>query len=277
MRVTRLRRDTTLARIIHLVEAAQAQRAPAQAFVERFARYYTPVVIAIAVGGGPRCRRWSSRPPALDWLYRALVLLVIACPCALVISTPVSIVSALAAAARQGVLVKGGVHLERLAARARDRVRQDGHAHARPRRRSWRVTPFGGTTEARLLALAAALESRSEHPIARGDRARMRARTRRPRSPRAVPLAARARRRGGAARPSGAGRQPAAVRERGLLAPEIGGGGAWRAAADGCTAVLVAWDGAVDRDDRGGRRAARGGAGRDRPAPRPGSCAASSC
>jgi Zn2+/Cd2+-exporting ATPase len=114
VKVTRRRRDTTLARIIHLVETAQAQRAPAQQFIDRFARYYTPAVIALAI-------IIATVPPLVggsfeDWFYRALVLLVVSCPCALVISTPVSIVSALAGAARRGVLVKGGLHLERLAA-----------------------------------------------------------------------------------------------------------------------------------------------------------------
>jgi Cd2+/Zn2+-exporting ATPase len=164
MRVTRLRRDTTLARIIHLVETAQAQRAPAQAFVDRFARYYTPAVIALAIGV-------AVIPPAAfgapfsDWLYRALVLLVISCPCALVISTPVSIVSALAAAARHGVLIKGGLHLERLGsipAIAFDKTgtltRGEPHVVG--------VQPLADVPAPRVLALAAALEARSEHPIA---------------------------------------------------------------------------------------------------------------
>src|SRR4030095_9649737 len=108
VRVTRVRRDTTLAKIIHLVERAQAQRAPSQTVVERFARVYTPAVIALALAV-------AVLPPVVlglswyDWLYRALVLLVVSCPCALVISTPVSIVAPLASAARTRVLVDGGL------------------------------------------------------------------------------------------------------------------------------------------------------------------------
>ncbi|MFQ5990352.1 MAG: heavy metal translocating P-type ATPase, partial [Candidatus Methylomirabilales bacterium] len=111
--VTHLAGDTTLARIIHLVQEAQAQKAPSQRFVDQFARYYTPAVIAAAL-------LTAIVPPFLfaqpfySWFYRALVLLVIACPCALVISTPVTIVSGLAAAARSGVLIKGGRYLEGL-------------------------------------------------------------------------------------------------------------------------------------------------------------------
>ena len=108
---TALSTDSTLARIIHAVEAAQGSRAPTQRFVDQFARVYTPIVFIVAIG-------FALLPPLvlgapwLDWIYRALVLLVIACPCALVISTPVTIVSGLAAAARRGILIKGGAYLE---------------------------------------------------------------------------------------------------------------------------------------------------------------------
>ena len=113
--VTHLAADSTLARIIHLVEEAQAQKAPSQRFVDQFAKYYTPAVIAGAVLIAAIPPLFIAQP-FYTWFYRALVLLVIACPCALVISTPVTIVSGLAAAARRGVLIKGGRYLEGIGA-----------------------------------------------------------------------------------------------------------------------------------------------------------------
>jgi Zn2+/Cd2+-exporting ATPase len=163
--IERLRADSTVARIIHLVERAQAQRAPSQTFVERFARIYTPSVLMLAAivalapplaGIGP----WST------WIYRALVLLVISCPCALVISTPVSVVSALSAAARKGVLIKGGAHLERLAAVRCVAFDKTGTL-TRGTLKVVDVRPVGGTSAADLLRVAASIESRSEHPIGR--------------------------------------------------------------------------------------------------------------
>ena len=165
LRATRLGGDSTVARIIHLVERAQAQRAPYQGLVDRFARLYTPAVIALSAvvaivpplaGAGA----WS------DWVYRALVLLVISCPCALVISTPVSIVSALAAAARQGVLIKGGAHLERtgtLRCIAFDKTGTLTHG----RLVVTDVAPLDGWSADQLIAVAAGIEARSEHPIGR--------------------------------------------------------------------------------------------------------------
>jgi Cd2+/Zn2+-exporting ATPase len=163
--VTRLRRDSTLARIIHLVEQAQAQRAPSQTFVDRFARVYTPAVILLAAilaivppvafGG-----EWGT------WIYRSLVLLVISCPCALVISTPVSIVSALAAAARKGVLIKGGARLERLATVRCVAFDKTGTL-TRGRLRVTDIVSVNGARPIDILSLAASLESKSEHPIGR--------------------------------------------------------------------------------------------------------------
>ncbi|HVL69867.1 MAG TPA: cation-translocating P-type ATPase [Vicinamibacterales bacterium] len=161
--VTRLRGDSTIARIIHIVERAQAQRAPSQTFVDRFARIYTPIVLAVAV-------LVALVPPAAfggawdTWFYRSLVLLVISCPCALVISTPVSIVSALAAAARKGVLIKGGARLEQLAtvrcvAFDKTGTLTRGTLHVLD------VVPFAGRSPEEVLAVAASVETRSEHPI----------------------------------------------------------------------------------------------------------------
>ncbi|MCA9672844.1 MAG: cadmium-translocating P-type ATPase [Myxococcales bacterium] len=165
VRTTRPAADTQVARIIKLVEEAQTRRAPSEQWVERFARYYTPVMLALAViiavvppliQGG----RWTA------WLYQALVVLVIACPCALVISTPVSIVAGLTTAARHGVLIKGGVHLEapaRFQAVALDKT--GTLTHGAPAVQS--VVPLDDHTDDELLAIAAALEAHSTHPLAR--------------------------------------------------------------------------------------------------------------
>ncbi|HTI36180.1 MAG TPA: heavy metal translocating P-type ATPase [Vicinamibacterales bacterium] len=163
--IERLRADSTVARIIHLVERAQGQRAPSQTFVERFARIYTPAVLVLAAvvavvpplaGAGA----WSM------WIYRSLVLLVISCPCALVISTPVSVVSALSAAARKGVLIKGGAHLERLAAVRCVAFDKTGTL-TRGTLKVVDVQPVGDASPDELLRVAASIESRSEHPIGR--------------------------------------------------------------------------------------------------------------
>jgi Cd2+/Zn2+-exporting ATPase len=163
VRVTRVRRETTLARIIYLVERAQAQRAPAQTLVDRFARVYTPTVIALAIavaigppllGGG----LWSM------WIYRALVLLVVSCPCALVISTPVSIVAALAGAARKGVLIKGGAHLER-AGQVRCVAFDKTGTLTKGTPKVVGVTALNAVAPRAIVALAASVERRSEHPI----------------------------------------------------------------------------------------------------------------
>ncbi len=155
--------DTTLARIIRMVEQAQSRRAPVEQWVEKFARFYTPAMIAVAfliaivppLFGG----MWSR------WFYEALVILVIACPCALVISTPVSIVAALTAAARAGVLIKGGAFLEavgRVNVFALDKTGTLTKGHPEVQE----IVPFNGHTQPELLARAAALEEHSEHPLA---------------------------------------------------------------------------------------------------------------
>lgn len=165
IRTTKGADDTTLARIIRMVGSAQSRRAPSEQWVDRFAKVYTPAVMVLALAV-------FLLPPLLlggaweQWFYRALVLLVIACPCALVISTPVTIVAALAGAAKQGVLVKGGIHLEtpaKLKAIAMDKT--GTLTEGRPK--VVELVPLGKRSEAELLELAASLEARSEHPLAR--------------------------------------------------------------------------------------------------------------
>lgn len=156
--------DTTLARILRMVSEAQGRRAPSEQWVEQFAHIYTPVVMLLAI-------LVAIVPPLLggswsQWFYASLVLLVIACPCALVISTPVSIVASLAAAARNGVLIKGGRYAElpaHLKAVALDKTGTltEGHPEVQ------QIVPMSGHSERELLEIAASIESRSEHPLAK--------------------------------------------------------------------------------------------------------------
>jgi len=164
VRATKPAHDTTLARIVALVEEAQASKAPAQAFVDRFAAVYTPLVIlgalVIAVVPPLLAGDWGG------WIYKSLVLLVIACPCALVISTPVALVAAIGAASRRGVLFKGGLALESLAAvRAVAFDKTGTLTVGRPTVIA--VHTCDGEAEADVLRVAAALEQQSEHPLAR--------------------------------------------------------------------------------------------------------------
>jgi Zn2+/Cd2+-exporting ATPase len=166
LRVSREAADSTLARVIHLVEEAQGSRAPAQQVVDRFAAVYTPAVIAgaalLALGGS-----LLTDDPRI-WIYRALTLLVIACPCALVISTPVSIVSAIGAASRRGILVKGGAALEAAGTAKVVAIDKTGTLTVgRPEVNEIVPLPGGATDERSLLAVAAAVEALSEHPLAR--------------------------------------------------------------------------------------------------------------
>jgi len=162
-RVTAGADGSTLARIIHAVEEAQGSRAPIQRFVDQFARYYTPAVFVTAL-------LVATMPPLLaggewtQWIYTALVLLVIGCPCALVISTPVSLVSGMAAATRQGILIKGGMFLEQ--GRRLDRLALDKTGtltHGKPRLTDTVELDDSGNA----IALAASLAARSDHPVSR--------------------------------------------------------------------------------------------------------------
>ena len=165
-RVTAAASQSTLARIIHAVEQAQGSRAPTQRFVDRFAAVYTPAVFVLALAvaiAGPWFFGWT----ALAAVYKALVLLVIACPCALVISTPVTVVSGLAAAAKRGILIKGGVHLEQarlLKAVALDKT--GTITEGKPRLVEWEMLT-ASLHRSQAEHIAAALAAHSDHPVSR--------------------------------------------------------------------------------------------------------------
>ncbi len=179
--VTHLAQDNTISRLIQMVSEAQERRAPSQRFIDQFAKYYTPAVVILAVLVATIPPLFFGQPffnpneESFGWLYRSLALLVVACPCALVISTPVSIISGISNAAMQGVLIKGGVYLEQLSQiRAMAFDKTGTLTLGQPSVVDLRAMDCPTPTEHRpdcgacndLLALAASVERRSEHPLA---------------------------------------------------------------------------------------------------------------
>ncbi len=162
--VTKLAKDNTISKIISMVEEAQGQRAPSQQFIDKFAKYYTPAVIVLAA-------LVAAVPPLVlgqpfeKWFYEAMALLLVACPCALVISTPVSIVSAIGNAAKNGVLIKGGMYLEEAGGLSVVAFDKTGTlTEGKPQVTD--IVPTDGLPDKEFLAIASAIESRSEHPLA---------------------------------------------------------------------------------------------------------------
>jgi len=166
IQVTRLASDSAIARIIAMVEEAQSRRAPSQAFVDRFARYYTPAVMVLAAGISIIPPLFFAEP-WISWVYRGLALLVVSCPCALVVSTPVAIVSAIGNAARHGILIKGGIYLEEAGSLSVVAFDKTGTLTRGTPEVTDIITAPGDTGEDEVLKTAASVEKLSEHPLAK--------------------------------------------------------------------------------------------------------------